>query len=303
MSVCKCNIGLSNTGTPNCVPIMSVTKKIVMVPYYDNDGVVNFVDCTSTLDEAYFDAKLNNVDRSKRWFPLPEIKNVEDVKGESVFESFNDGSNLFIQEGTRTFNGLMPNQSPEFLGQIKSATCVKFGVFIIDKNGNLIGNGKVDGKLYPILVDNQTWNAILMKTTDTTVQKISFSFEYSRIERDEDLRMLSSDDVIDYDLLEVRGIVDVKLIGITSNAGADSISFVAETIYGTQCDKVRIGGLDPLDFAVTVNGLPVTVLTVTEAINGSYVLVLNTNLVATDTYVVKISKLYLEVSSGNTGIV
>lgn len=300
MAVCKCEVGLGNTGLPNCIPIAGVTKKIILVNYYDNDGVINSVDCSDTFNEAYFSAKTNDADTSKRWYPLPEIKNVEDVKAESLFESFNDGSNLFIQEGTRTFNGVMPKQSPQFLGQLKSARCVAIGVYIIDKDGNLIGNGKTDGKLYPILVDNNTWNPVLMKGTDTTVQKIMLTFEYSRLERDEDLRMITSDEFT-FDLLNLQGVKDVNFVGMTADAGTDSATFTAETIYGSQCAKVKVQGLDVADFSMTVNGAPATITTVDETAGaGIYTLTTSTDIVASDVVVVDIVKDNFEVVSGNS---
>jgi hypothetical protein len=46
---CNCDNGLSNTGRPNCVPIQSVTSKLIMVPKYANDGSINSIDLTATL--------------------------------------------------------------------------------------------------------------------------------------------------------------------------------------------------------------------------------------------------------------
>lgn len=299
MAVCKCEVGLSNTGLPSCIPIAGVTKRIIMLNYYDNDGNINSVDCSDTFDEAYFAGKVNESDKSKRWYPLPEIKNVEDTKADSIFESFNDGSNLFIQEGTRTFTGLMPKQSPEFLGQLKAARCVKIGVYVIDKDGNLIGNGKVDGKLLPILVDNNTWNPVLMKGTDTTVQKITLTFEYSRLERDEDLRMITADEFT-FDILGIQGVKDVNFVNMTADAGTDSATFTAETIFGSQCAKVKVQGLDLADFSMTVNGAPAVLVSVDETTPGTYTLTTSTDIVATDVVVVDIVKDYFEVISGNT---
>ncbi len=301
MAVCNCEVGLGNTGLPGCIPIAGVTKKIIMLNYYDNDGNVNEVDCTDTFDKAYFDAKANDSDTSKRWYTLPEIKNVDDVKADSIFESFNDGSNLLIQEGTRTFTGVMPKQSPAFLGKLKEARCVAIGVYIIDKDGNLIGNGSTDGKLQPIRVDNNTWNAVLTKATDTTVQKIALTFEYSRLERDEDLRMITSDSFT-YDVLGLQGVKDVNLVGLAVTLPSQ-IDFTAETIYGSQCALVKVQGLgDPTltDFTVTVDGTPETILTVVEATPGVYTLGITASLTGGEVVVVDIAKDYFEVQSGNT---
>jgi len=66
---CNCNSGLSNTGRPNCVPLQSVTSKLIMVPLKANDGSLNYIDLTSPLPT--WNDLINEADASKRWFPLP----------------------------------------------------------------------------------------------------------------------------------------------------------------------------------------------------------------------------------------
>ena len=210
MSACNCDVTLSNTGTPNCAPIMGVGVKPIMVPLIADDGTENVITiATYTGTQVEWDARTENLDRSKRYYPLPEFKNVEDVKGDTIFESFNDTSNLFVQEGTRTYTGILPNETPNLLGNLKNAKCTKFGLFIVDDGGNLIGNISDDGlSLEPIPVDQNTWNPILIKTTDTTVQKIQLSFEFSRITKDEDLRIIKGEDS-EISLLNLDGLVDL----------------------------------------------------------------------------------------------
>jgi len=211
MSACNCDITLSNTGTPSCVPIMGVGVKPVLVPLVADDGTENVLTISSyTGTQVEWDTRTENLDRSKRYYPLPEFKNVEDIKGDTIFESFNDTSNLFVQEGTRTYTGILPNQAPTLLDNLKAIKCTKFGMFIIDDQGNLIGNISSDGlSLKPIPVDNNTWNPILIKSTDTTVQKIQLSFEFSRLTKDEDLRMIKSSGS-EIALLGLEGLVDLE---------------------------------------------------------------------------------------------
>lgn len=211
MAACNCDITLNNTGTPSCTPIMGVGVKPVMVPLTADDGTANVITIASyTGSQAEWDARTENLDRSKRYYALPEFKNVEDVKGDTIFESFNDTSNLFVQEGTRTYTGVLPNQAPTLLGNLKDAKCTKFGLFIIDDCGNLIGNISSDGlSLEPVPVDQNTWNPILIKSTDTTVQKIQLSFEFSRLTKDEDLRIIKASDS-EISLLGLDGLVDLE---------------------------------------------------------------------------------------------
>lgn len=228
MAACNCDITLNNTGTPSCTPIMGVGVKPIMVPLTADDGTANVITIASyTGSQVEWDARTENLDRSKRYYPLPEFKNVEDVKGDTIFETFNDTSNLFVQEGTRTYTGILPNQAPTLLGNLKDAKCTKFGLFIIDDCGNLIGNISSDGlSLEPVPVDQNTWNPILIKSTDTTVQKIQLSFEFSRLTKDEDLRIIKASDS-EISLIGLDGLVDLEasFAGITATGAFATVSY------------------------------------------------------------------------------
>jgi len=157
--VCDCDdSSLQNTGLPNCVPKFGVTKKIIMVPLYANDGTANFIDLTATLDAAYFNAFINHADSSKRWYPIPgEIKNVESTKSENITEGFNDGSKQFVAEGIRSFTAIFPGLNQITAGQLKASRCSQFGIYEIDNASSLLGyTSNETGKLYPITVDENT---------------------------------------------------------------------------------------------------------------------------------------------------
>jgi hypothetical protein len=272
MAACNCDITLNNTGTPSCTPIMGVGVKPIMVPLTADDGTANVITISSyTGSQAEWDARTENLDRSKRYYPLPEFKNVEDIKGDTIFESFNDTSNLFVQEGTRTYTGILPNQAPTLLGNLKDAKCTKFGLFIIDDCGNLIGNISSDGlSLEPVPVDQNTWNPILIKSTDTTVQKIQLSFEFSRLTKDEDLRIIKSTDS-QIALLDLEGLVDLE----ASFANEATTGVEATVSYDRgEAAKVAFTGVLFTEWTLFNKDtqLAVTVLTGPESPAGTYTL-------------------------------
>jgi len=255
---------------------MGVGVKLILVNLIANDSTKNVIDISSyTGSQAEWDARINDSDGSKRYYPLPAFKNVEDVKGDTIFETFNDTSNLFVQEGTRTYTGVMPNESPTLLGKMKEARCQKIGVYIVDDCGNLIGNISSDGaSLEPIPVDNNTWNPILVKATDTTVQKIQLSFEYSRLNKDEDLKMIAESES-EIDLLTLRGLLDVNA------AAATSISTTGFTTsltydYGTAVAAYDVKGLVLADFDLynETSTSSVVISSVTESPDGTYAFVI-----------------------------
>src|SRR3990172_795523 len=272
---CACENGLDNTGSA-CTPLMQVAKKVVLVPIFADDGTRNKILFTDVLTQAYFDALVNQSDESKRWFPLPELKNIEDVRGDNINETFEDQSFVFIQEGNRTFKGLMIGStgtgagSAQFKGKIEAARCVDVGVYIIDKSGNLIGKISTDGlSLEPIQIDSQSVSARLIKSTDTTIQKLEVAFNFGADECDENLRMFTADEH-NANLLEIRGLLNV----CAAYTSVDSDEFTAEltTEYGTPKNPGHDKGLLIADFALynVTDSAPVTILTVTESPDGFY---------------------------------
>ena len=97
--MCTCKQGIANTGTPNCSTSIEVPVKLFVQSLYDSEGNKNMIDLSTIaspedLDNAFFSAMINDSDVSKRLFPFPKMKNVENTRGENRVESFKDGSKL-----------------------------------------------------------------------------------------------------------------------------------------------------------------------------------------------------------------
>lgn len=267
---CKCDVGLGNTGTPNCQPIATVAKKLIVVPTYDSTGAKNGILLSDTLDEAYLTAKINAADASQRWFPLPVMENITHERAESISETAASGKLAFIREGIKSFSGEMWKQSPALLGKIKEARCTNISVYIIDNDGNVIGSCPTDdGYLYPIQVDKDSWDARTVEATDTTVQKILLSFNWSDDEKDEDIRMITEDDYT-FDALASKGLLDVN----ATYSGISTTEFTAtlSTIYGSKAALVKVKGLLAGDFSLfnVTSSSAVTITSVTESADGVY---------------------------------
>jgi len=149
---CKCDVGLSNTGTA-CTPLQAVARQYILTPKFKADGTLNKLDITSTLNTAFWTAQVNAT-AEERWYPLPRVQNVTDEKGDNIVQSFNDGSTAFIAEGARTVVGFLPGQAPHLVGQINDARCSEIAMYVIDKDGNLVGKGIEDGFLHPICLED-----------------------------------------------------------------------------------------------------------------------------------------------------
>lgn len=261
---CKCDTGLSNTGVPNCVTLQSVTSRFIMVPLEDSTGAKNYLDLTATLNEAYFTALVNQSDATKRWFPLPLLENVAMEKGDSTFEEAPSGKKVFIKQAKRSFAGELWEATPQLLSKIQDNRCVQFGVYLVDVNGSLVGSKDGD-KLYPIPVDNQSFDARLMYATDTTVQKLMISYDFYRLFDEGTLWLITADEVMDFNLLE--GLLDVDMTKVS--ATQTDLVIDANLSYGTALNPIKVSGLVLADFTLldATTGSPIIITGVTAVAN------------------------------------
>jgi len=276
MASCKCDVSLGNTGLPSCQPIANVASKIFYFQTYADDGSRNGIDTTVTLDQAYLDSLINHADGSKRFYPLPKMENVTSVRAESAFEESPAGTKAFIKEGTKSFFGEMWKQSPAFLGQLKGARCTDISVLVLDIDGNIIGSCDDGGTtLYGIKVDKNSWEPLLVESTDTTVQKVSLGFDFDSTAKDEDLRMIVADEYT-ADFESANGLLDVNAVySLVSTTG---FTATLSTIYGSKITPIKDTGLVAGDFSLFNNttSLPVVITSVTESANGVYDFVIPT---------------------------
>lgn len=274
---CNCNAGLSNTGRPGCVPIQSVTASLIMVPLKDNSGVLNGIDLNSAL--PVWNDLINEADASKRWFPLPSFENVELPKADSQFEEANSGRMAFLRQGKRSFSGELwgDDSTPTLLDKLNAGRCVNFGIYIVDVNGNLIGS-KSNGYLYPIPVDEQSWDPRFMFATDSTVQKIMLGFDFERLFDEGTMYMITADEAgVDFNALS--GLIDVNLVEV-SQVSTTTLVFDASFDYGTALNPIVLQGAVLADFALYDNtaASSLTIDAINEGPNGTYTIVQGANL-------------------------
>ena len=286
---CNCDMGLSNTGVPACVPIQSVTSTLIMVPLKSNAGVDNAIDLSVAVPT--WSTLVNQSDASQRWFPLPQFENVELPKADSQFEEANSGRKAFLRQGVRSFSGELwaDDSSPTLLSKLQNNRCVEFGVYIVDVNGNLVGS-KVGDKLYPIAVDNPSFDPKYMFATDSTISKIMVGFDFYRLFDEGTMYMITPEEAgINFNDLE--GLIDVNFADLTQVANT-SVTFNAEFDYGTAYNPIKLKGLVASDFALYNNTTSTseTIASATEnlPLEGNYTV--NFAFVSAESYTLSISK-------------
>ncbi len=274
---CKCNCasGLANLGYANCDLLYGITTKLILLPLVGSTGAKNFYDPAVTLDQAYLDGKINAVNPADRWYPTPLIENVLDETGDATYDTAESGTAYFIKDGVRKVTGYFFEVSQKFACKLSENTCVKFGVFMVDNCGNVLGVDKGDGKLYPIPV--QAFTSKFMPKTNTSVAKAMFSFEFLQTVTPCSLEGVASE-YIDADVLGANGLLSAQLNVISSTAGILNVKITSE--YGSFGNKAGVKGLVLSDLVSLLNvtqGTTLTASALTESLSedGVYTITYN----------------------------
>lgn len=269
---CSCSTQLGNTGTPDCKTLAKTTSMLIAVRKTADDGTANQIDVTATLNQAYFDALVQNSDASKRWYPIGELENVVQERAESITQSYDSGRTIKIQDGTKTFTSLKPEAEYTYLGKLKQFECQEFGVYIVDIDGNLKGEISADGAyLNPMNVASGTWDVRYSEATDTKANEIMINFQFAKSVNDEDLRMIVPSEMANVDLLDLDGLQDVN--GSHSGAAATTVTSALTLDYGTAVTPVKVEGLVTANIPTVTNTSTLTtyaVSLVAEAPAGTY---------------------------------
>lgn len=270
-----CEYTLNNSGTPSCFPIISLTHSLMVQPTFDSTGVKNFIDVSGTVNNATFKAMINNTDGTKRLYPLPELKNIEDVRDEAITFNWDDNETVYIQDGVRKFKGFFPLASTTFLSQISDYRNTDLGVYFRSVEEDLIANSSVAGKMYPVRIAKGTWRTTYIKSKTGEPVMIQLDFDFAKSEKDEDLNVLTSGEMdSDTNLLDLSGLLDVN--GVSSSITTTTFTLTASMLYGSAKTKQAFSGGVIGDFSLynVTSSVAVVLTTVTEGSDGVYAIVM-----------------------------
>jgi len=200
------------------------------------------------------------------------MENVVSERAESIKEDFPSGTSVTIQQGTKSFTGewIGKDASTVFLGKVENYGCGEIGAFIVDVDGNIIGNGEDVDKLYPIRLDGDSWFVNLIDPTDTTIQKLMLTYNYDRTEQDSNLRMIVASET-SVDVTGLTGLTDVN--GVATLISTAGVTLTCDFDYGSQVTQIPFEGAVLADWAATeISPSPgaVALTSVTESSAGVY---------------------------------
>lgn len=283
---CACNDIMMNTKT-GCLSSRAVEKRAWVINRTDSTGALNYIDLSGTLDNTYFSALINQLDATKRLFPLPECKNITDVREKSVLYAWKDGTMIKVRDGIRKFDGMFPIASPQFLTILQAQRCAEPCKFSIDANGTIWGRLSSDGtKLYPKRMDAGSIDAVYANPTDSEPEMIAYSFNLAPSERDCDTRGLKASELVGgIQPLDFEGLMDVNMKVLTPPDHITDIMVVRLfDNYGSilSGQEEVVTGLVAADFAAAMSTSTTpfttfsanTIVSVVEAPAGTYTITL-----------------------------
>ena len=282
---CTCSSSPLNTGVPNTQRPIGIAYRLAFVYLKANDGTLNAITSTDTLNQAFFTAKVNEDDVSKRWYPIGPFVNVEDTREDATFEEYNDGTRAAVRQGRRTFTGMILDHFGKYLGVVDSFSCQSIGAYIIDDCGAMYGEISSDGlSLYPIPVNASSMDNMLVKKTNTERGKVRVQFDYSQIHLDSDLRVISTGELGGADLLRLEGLRDVTVT--TANPTTTGFDATLSLSYdgGPTTSSIPVTGWVGADFSLynTTTAAAVVIDSATESPDGTYAIAYSSGVSASD---------------------
>jgi len=265
----SCSTNYVDLGKPGCPSKMAIAKRLVFVPEYAADGTKNKISLANAATLSNWVTKFNEANAKDRFYPIVELDNVTDERADPEVETLDSGRVIETRRGTRNFVGHAIQQGTIYLSQLKSWENVKFGVYIIDKDDNIIYK-KCDGEtdLYPILVDEASYFNRLVKPTYSTSEKIELNFNFRQIEDDADLRVLEASDLDSgfSPLEDFYSLLDVS--GTASAISATGFTMTLVDPYGDPVEDLVAGDFSLEETSPTPGSI--TISSVTETSAGVY---------------------------------
>lgn len=263
---------IANTGEDSCRVLILKAKGYILVPYINSSGVTPALDpATDIVNNAFVEAKINNINKLDRWYPINNIRISEDVRADDEFFSYPDGTREFLRQGARTVNATRGSGTPQFVKNIKTWGKFNAGFYAIDEEGKLIGNINKQGLLEPFQIEDNTFTAKLVTGNDT--QKFStvvMTFDYSNLVSDGDMGVWLPES--DVNILTKDGVSD---LGVKKGAStATTLGLTVDTGSGYVNSKVPFMGGVISEFSMQnlTTTSPVALTTVVEPSDGNYVL-------------------------------
>lgn len=283
--VCGCNTGVKNFGQQGCIGTLEIAQKLILMRRVANDGTMNKILSTDTLNDTFFTGKRDQVDKSKRWYWTTNINNESNLRADNnTFEV--EGFNLNVFKGVRTISFIvLDGASPQLADAFESWGCEDSAFYTVSLSDQIGGNGRNAGELLPFRIKQKTMRVKYMPPSKEPIQPahVMVAFDLHELEKDGDIAYIDygtdAGDVL-VQVSDYSGLVDVVMNAATS---ITTTGFVVDIdkIYGAQFNKDPFRGGVAADFTLnevspTPGAIVITSVTegTTEATYGKYTFVI-----------------------------
>jgi hypothetical protein len=275
MNIECCSNQLGNTGVIKCDKPFGTIYTALLVNLIANDGTRNklTVPQNGQITEASITALINQTDKSKRLYPLPEAHNPESDRPEPITEEDTLGNVEIVRDAARTESMQFWKVSTAYLAQLKKFEGKKnVGIYLVSKNGSV--EGIADGSdLYPIPLQALYFN--YMRNNGSELEKVMMSYQYKMNVSDGDLAFIGSE-LFESDMTSIEGLINGFADIVITPSLVTAKVFVSPANIGT---KVGVPGLlvGDFSFANVTQSNTFTLGTLTETSCGVYEITITGN--------------------------
>jgi len=263
----------SNTAQNYCAYLAKTARRIILVPEFDGSYTKNEIASEAGVTAAELQALFQNAAVKSRYYPLPLMENVEEIRNENDFYDYESGNMTKVKDGTYHFSGFIPfdDAGPALLGRLQDWYGQDFGCYIIDVDGNFRYNLGSSSEVQPFLIDGKTWSVRMVygKYKEPMGIEVQFNFKYEI--NDKDQRYIKKSD-LDFDGRTYNDVYALRDVDIASTD--DSLTTLVLTIATDH--GVPVTGLAKTDMYLynSTDPAEVTISTAVESTTtpGTYTL-------------------------------
>jgi hypothetical protein len=246
---CQCGTVHGNTGLPNCVELFGKALGFGVISLRDKLNQSNKISLIAPNPGVTLNSMLSNPDRTKRMFPITELRNVVPAVEDSQYATDNAGGRVRTRRGFKSLTYEKWEVSDVFVGKAQQGECNANGIYLFSAKG--IQGIKSNGFLLPIPIE--AYDNKFMPADDANPAKLMGSFQYAPTLQDGDLWMITWEQ-LGWDYNNITGLIDVTFIEINEpsvTTGTTSFEVSLATDYGfNYAETSNVEGLEIADFYV-----------------------------------------------------
>jgi len=272
MSVAGCTCGNvhGNTGTPNCSPLIKKALGLGVMSVVANGGTVNRIDLTDLSSKSLF-TELKNPDRTKRIYPIMDLRNVTHPDEAEQYATDSAGGKIEVRDVVYRFAAEKWEVSPAYVQKLKNGKCNRNATWVFNADGMVGLRRGTD--LYPIEI--KAYAPKYAHATDADPSKLMLSFDYAQNTNIGELWLISWAE-LGMTINDVAGLIDLNytVVDAPADGGTNTtVSYSLTTDYGYGNPETQnVEGLTAADFSAfnVTTGLTVILVSVVETADTKY---------------------------------